>query len=113
MQQAATIPSAPVSATRRWTALAFVPLLFIFGALYSRAALFELSGWSSMNRSLVACIVLVGLAGAVMALSSLWLIVRLVRDLRALCIGSVASVVCGFVLTAGTLAKIIPCSGPS
>jgi hypothetical protein len=87
--------------------------MLIFGAIHALGAFGGLSEWSSMSRALDACLVLLFVGGIGMFVSGAWLLVRFGRAHRPLMLGGFAAALCGFVVIAGVLAKVIPCAGPT
>ncbi len=88
-------------------------IMLLFGAIYGRTGYALLGEWSAISGALAACAVLFVICGAVMFACGLWLLLKKGGSARPLWIGGAATALCGFVLLAGVLAKVIPCAGPS
>jgi hypothetical protein len=88
-------------------------LILLFGAMYCRAGYALLGEWSAISRALAACAVLFVVCGAVMVACGLWLLLKMGSSTRPLWLGGAATALCGIVILAGVLAKVIPCAGPS
>ena len=94
--------------------LALAVLMLLFGAIYGRGGLALLGEWAAISPVLAACAVLFLFCGAVMVGCGLWLLVRRGGGFyRPLWIGGSATALCGLVILAGVLSKVIPCAGPS
>ncbi len=101
------------SKVQRAIALLVAALLLFFGGSHALGGSSELREWTAMSHSLIACMVLLAVCGLAMISAGVWLVLTLGRDRRALWMGGGASVLCGGVVLAGVLSKVIPCSGPS
>jgi hypothetical protein len=101
------------SRVQRAIALLLAALLLFVGGIYALGGSSELREWAAMSQGLIACMVLLAVCGLTMISAGVWLVATLGRDRRALWMGGGASVLCGVVVLAGVLSKVIPCSGPS
>lgn len=101
-----------VSLARRVGAILLTLPLVGFGAFFAFSGSVALREWTAMSAALIACLVLIAASACGMVASGVWLLARRFCQLRALWIGATASAVCGLVLIGGTLAHVIPCSGP-
>jgi hypothetical protein len=87
-------------------------LMLLFGAVYGRTGYALIGEWSAISRALAACAVFFLVCGAVMVVCGVWLLVK-TGSAHPLWIGGAATALCGVVILAGVLAKVIPCAGPS
>ncbi len=87
-------------------------LVLLFGALYGMLALLGLEEWPAISGSFAVCLVLISLFTLTMVVCGLWVLVTLGKAVRPLLFAGIGTAGTGFVIAAGTLAKMIPCGGP-
>jgi hypothetical protein len=87
-------------------------LMILFGAIHGRTGYALVGEWPAISGALATCAVVFVVCGVVMVACGVWLLAKM-GSARPLWIGGAATALCGFVILAGVLAKVIPCAGPS